>query len=100
MPVKLKEIGAVVEKKELVGNENELAYQSAWNGCRKAQGEISIGFNRERLAEVIYYKTMKDDGGICEPWNEIHEDFRKLFYSDADAIIAEEKSILEVVKNG
>lgn len=64
-------------------------------------GEISIGFNRERLARSIHeYWRLQclETGTIKCSWEDLHDAGREGYLNEADAIIAEEKSILEIHK--
>lgn len=92
MSIKLSDVkGLMVEKKELIGNVNELAFESAWNSCRKIQGEKSIGLNREKLARTL--SKCGDD-----IWKRIKESSNsKRFYEMADIIILEESDLIEYV---
>lgn len=57
--------------------------------------ELTIGLNRERLAEILYLKSSEYPQREI-PWGFL-EDFKKEYYlSDADAIIAEESTLIEV----
>lgn len=111
MPVKLKEIGAVVPKSE----HWESGQRIGFNTCRNQSGEIPIGHNRERLVERLFKsktghskaqmtKLLLDryshDFNICECdiFSLCNLHIWLGCEQEADDIIADEKSILEVVK--
>lgn len=117
MPVKLKEIGAVVEKKYCSyhpdnghwnfpkGNTNKELLHCEFcetfhihNNTIEMNGEIPIGHNLERLAKLLSKIEMEWMNFNRTQKLQQHSIFisQEDFY--AKAIIAEEKSILEVVK--
>lgn len=65
---------------------------------------VTNGFNRERLAKIIFEDMREGFFKFLHPindypeWDKADERWRTTAYRQADAIIAEEKSILEVLK--
>jgi hypothetical protein len=91
MAVKLKYIpGALVEKD---GQRCNDCGDCEADSIISQQGEVQIGINREKLAKVLFnyvYPERKYEN--CEEYQ------KKSFRQEADAIIANEKEILEVNK--
>lgn len=92
MGVKIKDIkGALVEKKKLT---HEFACQeSGYNEAITQQGEVAIGLNREKLAKRIFLSDKKGSDDIV-----LYDNYKNHYLGLADAIIANQKDLCEVVK--
>jgi hypothetical protein len=94
MPVTVKDIpGFSIEKIEtIIGPFVE--QDRKYNEAIDLQGQVKLGLNRESLALHIYYAENRKS--MCLPFKDL--DNKNKYYEIADAIIANEATLLEVVK--
>lgn len=70
----------------------------AFNSALSQQGEVGIGLNREKLAELLFNQFNVWDDSELNKWENVKKSYYIYLYwlGKADAIIADEGDLLEV----
>lgn len=90
MTIKIKDIVGAVVSKYASTSIHDKAHD--WNSAIDAQGEVSLGNNRDRLAERLYRYENRDGD-----WSKLDSIIKCLFLAKADYVIEGEGEIIERV---
>ncbi len=103
MPIKISQIkGALIEKKDRYIENYDTTSKHAFNSAIDQQGEVEIGLNREKLAQEFHNMVMREflisEKNPILMKKHLCANLINCKYEFSDALIAQEKDIIEVKK--